>query len=38
MKDDDLKAIYAYLRTIKPIRNAVRTGLTPAAQAPAGGR
>lgn len=38
MKDDDLKAIYAYLRTIKPIRNAVRTGLTPAAPAPASGR
>jgi len=30
MKDDDLKAIYAYLKTIKPIRNAVRAGLTPA--------
>ena len=30
MKDDDLKAIYAYLKTIKPIRNAVRQGLTPA--------
>jgi cytochrome c553 len=29
MKDDDLKAIYAYLRTITPIRNAVRTGLAP---------
>ena len=38
MKDDDLKAIYAYLRTIKPIRNAVRTGLPPAAPAPASGR
>jgi mono/diheme cytochrome c family protein len=38
MKDDDLKAIYAYLRTIKPIRNAVRTGLAPAAPAPASGR
>jgi mono/diheme cytochrome c family protein len=36
MKDDDLKAIYAYLKTIKPIRNAVRAGLTPpAAAAPA---
>src|SRR5260221_11111365 len=37
MKDDDLKAIYAYLKTIKPIRNAVRAGLTPApaASAPA---
>jgi len=34
MKDEDLKAIYAYLRTIKPIRNAVRTGLTPPAPAP----
>jgi len=31
MKDDDLKAIYAYLKTIKPIRNAVRAGLTPPA-------
>jgi len=37
MKDDDLKAIYAYLRTIKPIRNAVRAGLAPAAPAPARG-
>ena len=36
MRDDDLKAIYAYLKTIKPIRNAVRTGL--AAPAPARGR
>jgi cytochrome c len=34
MKDDDLKAIFAYLRTIKPIRNAVRTGLAPATPAP----
>ena len=31
MKDEDLKAIYAYLKTIKPIRNAVRAGLTPPA-------
>jgi len=31
MKDDDLKAIFAYLKTIKPIRNAVRAGLTPPA-------
>jgi hypothetical protein len=29
MKDDDLKAIYAYLRSIKPIKNAVRAGLAP---------
>ena len=35
MTDDDLKAIFAYLRTIKPIRNAVFAGITPAA-APAG--
>jgi mono/diheme cytochrome c family protein len=35
MKDDDLKAIYAYLKTIKPIRNAVRAGLTPPAPAAA---
>jgi mono/diheme cytochrome c family protein len=36
MKDEDLKAIYAYLKTIKPIRNAVRAGLAPApAGAPA---
>jgi mono/diheme cytochrome c family protein len=36
MKDDDLKAIYAYLKTLKPIRNAVRAGLAPpAAAAPA---
>ena len=27
MKDEDLKAIYAYLKTITPIRNAVRAGL-----------
>lgn len=27
MTDDDLKAIFAYLRTIKPIRNAVLAGL-----------
>ena len=31
MKDDDLKAIFAYLKTIKPIRNAVRAGLAPPA-------
>jgi cytochrome c553 len=31
MTDDDLKAIFAYLRSIKPIRNAVLAGLTPAA-------
>ena len=31
MKDEDLKAIYAYLKTIKPIRNAVRAGLPPPA-------
>jgi cytochrome c553 len=36
MKDEDLKAIYAYLRTIKPIRNSVRTGL-PAPSTPARG-
>ena len=35
MKDDDLKAIYAYLKTIKPIRNAVRAGLAPPAPASA---
>ena len=33
MTDDDLKAIFAYLRTLKPIRNAVFAGLTPAAPA-----
>jgi len=39
MKDDDLKAIYAYLKTITPIRNAVRAGLVPpAGAAPARGR
>jgi mono/diheme cytochrome c family protein len=39
MTDDDLKAIFAYLRTIKPIRNAVFSGLTPPAgtQKPAAG-
>lgn len=31
MTDDDLKAIFSYLRTIKPIRNAVYSGLTPPA-------
>jgi mono/diheme cytochrome c family protein len=35
MKDEDLKAIYAYLKTIKPIRNAVRAGLAPPAPAAA---
>ena len=29
MTDDDLKAIYAYLQTIKPIRNAVLAGIPP---------
>ena len=29
MTDDDLKAIFAYLRTIKPIRNPVLAGLPP---------
>ena len=39
MTDDDLKAIFAYLRTVKPIRNAVMAGMTPAAgtQKPAPG-
>jgi len=38
MTDDDLKAIFAYLRTIKPIRNAVFGGITPpAAPKPAAG-
>ena len=31
MTDDDLKAIFAYLKTMKPIRNAVFAGLKPAA-------
>ncbi len=31
MTDDDLKAIFAYLRTIKPIRNPVMAGLPPPA-------
>jgi mono/diheme cytochrome c family protein len=31
MTDEDLRAIFAYLRTIKPIRNAVYSGLTPPA-------
>jgi mono/diheme cytochrome c family protein len=40
MTDDDLKAIFAYLRTLKPIKNAVLAGLKlpatakPAAEAP----
>lgn len=29
MTDDDLRAIFAYLQTIEPIRNAVYAGLTP---------
>jgi len=37
MTDEDLKAIFAYLRTIPPIRNAVLAGLTPPAAAPASG-
>ena len=38
MTDDDLKSIFAYLRTVKPIRNPVFAGLTlPGAKpAPAG--
>ena len=35
MTDEDLRAIFAYLRTIKPIRNAVFAGLTPPTAAPA---
>jgi cytochrome c553 len=31
MTDDDLRAIFAYLKTVKPIRNAVYAGLTPPA-------
>jgi len=27
VKEEDLKAIYAYLKTLKPVRNAVRAGL-----------
>jgi mono/diheme cytochrome c family protein len=40
MTDEDLRAIFAYLRTIKPIRNAVLAGLTPpgATQKPATGK
>ena len=38
MTDEDLRAIFAYLRTIKPITNAVFAGLTPpAAPTPAAG-
>jgi mono/diheme cytochrome c family protein len=29
MTDEDLRAIFAYLRTVKPIMNAVYAGLTP---------
>jgi cytochrome c553 len=36
MTDEDLKSIFAYLRTLPPIRNAVFSGLTPPAAAPAG--
>jgi mono/diheme cytochrome c family protein len=38
VKDDDLKAIYAYLRTIKPIKNGVYAGLPSPASPAAGGR
>jgi len=31
MTDEDLRAVFAYLRTIKPIRNPVLAGLTPPA-------
>ena len=34
MTDDDLKAIFAYLKTIKPIRNAVLAGLPVPGQKP----
>jgi mono/diheme cytochrome c family protein len=39
MTDEDLRAIFAYLRTIKPISNAVFAGITPPAgtQKPAAG-
>jgi len=37
MTDDDLKSIFAYLRTIKPIRNAVFAGLPPPGAKPAAG-
>ena len=32
MTDEDLRGIWAYLQTVKPIRNAVFAGLAPAAQ------
>jgi mono/diheme cytochrome c family protein len=35
MTDDDLKAIFAYLRTLKPIRNAVFAGLNVPGAKPA---
>jgi len=35
MTDEDLKAIFAYLKTLTPIKNAVYAGLTPPAAAPA---
>lgn len=34
MTDEDLRAIYAYLRTVKPMRNAVFAGLTPPGSKP----
>ena len=37
LTDEDLKAIYAYLRSLKPIRNAVLTGI-PTAAAPVPGK
>jgi cytochrome c553 len=35
MSDDDIKALYAYLRTLPPIKNNVRSGAAPQPAAPA---
>ena len=34
MTDDDLKAVWAYLQSIPPVKNEVPAALSPAAQAP----
>jgi hypothetical protein len=34
MSDDDIKALYAYLRTLPPIKNNVRSGAAPPPAAP----
>jgi hypothetical protein len=38
LKDEDLKAIYAYLHSLKPIKNGVFAGVAAAQESPARGR